>query len=158
MNKKPINIIFLDVDGVLNCSTTKERVNCYIGIEDKKVKLLKSLVDQTNAHLVLVSTWKVWWHANQEKKNKQDVLANYLDWALAKHNLKIIDKTYEYNPHHRGEGILFYLEALKRSDIDERFHMSNRNANYRLKKLILKGFLRMDGYGKLARYFFIYER
>jgi hypothetical protein len=49
-------------------------------------------------------------------------------------------------------------QCFKRSDIDERFHMSNRNANYRLKKLILKGFLRMDGYGKLARYFFICEK
>ena len=118
MKEKPINIVFLDVDGVLNCCTTKETINHYIGIEDKKVKLLKTLVDKTDAKIILVSTWKQWWHANPKNKYKQDIFANYLDNALARNNLKIIDKTYEYDLRHRGEGILYYLDNLKRSGLN----------------------------------------
>ena len=47
------------------------------------------------------------------------------------------------------------IDYFKRSDIDERFHISNRNANYRLKKLILKGLLTIDGYGKTTKYSYV---
>ena len=41
-NNSGINIIFLDVDGVLNCKETTDRCDRYIGIDDKKNKVFKT--------------------------------------------------------------------------------------------------------------------
>lgn len=113
-----INLIFLDVDGVLNCSTTKDKINGYTGIEDEKVYLLKQLVDQTNAKIVLVSTWKFYWYKEERLKNQQDELAMYLNQKLEKQGLAIYDKTVDFDVHGRGEGILEYLWRLKHMGVD----------------------------------------
>lgn len=141
MNNKPINLVFLDIDGVLNCCQTKERIDSYIGIEDKKVKLLKELVDKTDSKIILVSTWKAWWYADPSRKNRQDRSANYLDAILARHNLKIIDKTYEYNFRNRGEGILYYLDNLKRSGIEVNNYVILDDMMFDYEKLKLKNHL-----------------
>lgn len=112
-NKSGLKLIFLDVDGVLNCHSTKDRCGQYIGIEDSKVKLLKEIVDWTNAKLVLVSTWKEWWFKEDRLKDRQDDLATYLDEKLAKQGLVIYDKTNDYNSINRGKGILRYIELLE---------------------------------------------
>ncbi len=39
-----IRVIFLDVDGVLNCSSTTEVVCGFTGVEDKKIRVLKSIL------------------------------------------------------------------------------------------------------------------
>ena len=114
MNKK-IKIIFLDIDGVLNCETTKERCGPYIGIDQEKVKLLKQLVDQTKAYLVLISTWKLFWYRNPHLKEKQDDLANYLDESLRKQKLRISAKTKDIgDPFDRSLGIKELRNRLKR--------------------------------------------
>ena len=111
-NDTGMNIIFLDVDGVLNCSTTKDKCGQYTGIEDKKVELLKEIVDKTNAKLVLVSTWRFYWYKEKHLKDKQDNIANYLDQKLAKYGLEIYDKVDDYECLERGESILEYLSVL----------------------------------------------
>ncbi len=42
-----MRIIFLDVDGVLNCSSTKERFQGFIGIDDRFAKTFASLVKKS---------------------------------------------------------------------------------------------------------------
>ena len=111
-----LKLIFLDVDGVLNCRNTKDTIGHYIGIEDKKVSLLKELVDKANAKIVLVSSWKQWWF--KDFKDRQDDMANYLDMKLATQGLSIMDKTNDYNSYNRGDGILEYLWKLKRRNIE----------------------------------------
>ena len=50
--------------------------------------------------------------------SKQDELANYLDAAFAKHQMKVTAKTNDdFNPFKRGEGILNYLTFIKRNHI-----------------------------------------
>lgn len=115
--KRGINIIFLDIDGVLNSHTTAERCGQYIGIEDQKLNLLEIIVKHTKARIVLASTWKYFWRFKQEDKYRQDDLANYLDDVFAKHTLKVTAKTYEINPFKRGEGILDYLHLLKKNQV-----------------------------------------
>jgi hypothetical protein len=115
---KCMNIIFLDVDGVLNCRSTKDRCGPYIGIDDKKVALLKELVDSTDSIIVLVSSWKEWWTNNPKFKQAQDELANYLDAKLEKQGLTIADKTDDYNSYNRGDGILNYLDLQKKKGIE----------------------------------------
>ena len=133
-----INIIFLDVDGVLNAKNTKDRCGPYVGIDDQKVSYLKEIVDQTNAKIVLVSSWKEFWEKEPYKK-RQDMMANYLDNKLAKQGLKIVDKTYEpFSPYQRGEGILDYLAFLKRNEIDVHNYviLDDLSFDYRKTKLI----------------------
>ena len=110
-DNKGLNIIFLDVDGVLNCSSTKDVCVKYVGIEDNKVSLLKQIVDKSNAKIVLVSTWKEWWFKESYFKDKQDYLADYLDNKLSKQGLVIYDKT-DDELYNRGDGILEYIHRL----------------------------------------------
>ena len=111
------NIVFLDVDGVLNCKDTVDHCGPFKGIEDKKVALLKKIVESTNSRIVLVSSWKEWWYKEPELKNDQDFMATYLDMKLAKQGLTIVDKTDDYDAFDRGGGILKYIENLKRGGI-----------------------------------------
>ena len=78
-------VIFLDVDGVLN------HENSEYGLEQSHIAQLHRLVSATGAQLVLISTWKKQWYADE--KEKQDDYANFLDYQLAKWSLKISDKT-----------------------------------------------------------------
>ena len=106
MKRKNIKLIFLDIDGVLNCDTTLERCGPYIGVEQEKVKLLKELVKQTGAFIVLISTWKYYWYRNPKLKPKQDDLANYLDESFRKQGLRISAKTKDIgDPFDRSLGI-----------------------------------------------------
>lgn len=51
-------VLFLDVDGVLNCKSTKERYGGFIGIDPEKAKLLDRIVIETGCYIVLSSTWR----------------------------------------------------------------------------------------------------
>lgn len=116
-NNPRMNIIFLDVDGVLNCHSTKDRCGRYIGIDDEKVILLKELIDKTNAVVVLVSSWKEYWYKEKRLKRAQNKSANYLDEKLKKQGITIFDKTEDSNCFFRGEGVVSYLEKLSKKGI-----------------------------------------
>ncbi len=111
-------VIFLDVDGVLNCRSTKDKCGGYIGIDDNKVALLKEIVDATGAIIILVSSWKEWWTNNPRYKPNQDEMATYLDEKLAKQGLIIRDKTRDGNSLRRGKGIIRFIEMQKEIGID----------------------------------------
>ena len=97
-------IIFLDIDGVLN------HENSEYGLEQSHIAQLHRLVSATNAQLVLTSTWKKQWYIDE--KEKQDEYANFLDYQLAKWNLKISDKTID-DVIDRGQGIKAYVAEHK---------------------------------------------
>lgn len=101
-----MKIIFLDVDGVLNSNDTEDIFRGFIGLDYSGIKLLREIVDATNAEIVLVSSWKSRWY--KDHKNCQDNLANYLDQRLAEENLKILDKT-EGSSFDRGRGIIDWI-------------------------------------------------
>lgn len=100
--------IFLDIDGVLNCQTTKDYCGLWLGIDDDKIKRLHQIADTTSAQIVLTSTWKYDWY--RVEKEKQDDLANYLDRKLAAEGLEILDKTEDLWSD-RGAGILRWVKA-----------------------------------------------
>lgn len=102
------NIIFLDVDGVLNCIATEDRIKEYIGIDDVKVAVLKEIIDLMDAKIVLVSSWKGQWYPYA--KDKQDAFATILDHRLAQQGLTIVDKTIDRRGSKmRGLGILDWI-------------------------------------------------
>lgn len=109
-----MKIIFLDIDGVLNCRTSRSRCGKYIGIDTDKLLRLKKIVDSTGAKIVLVSTWKYGWQKLPMCKQLQDELANYLDKRFESVNLEVYDKTFDNSEKghlSRGEGIVYYLDG-----------------------------------------------
>lgn len=106
-----MKIIFLDIDGVLNAKDSRSRCCGYRGVDDKRVKILAKIVEETKAEIVLTSTWKEYWQKTD--KNRQGDMANYLDKKLEKYNLFIYDKTRDSENKvyfSRGESILNYLQ------------------------------------------------
>lgn len=101
-----MKVIFLDIDGVLNCQNSQSRCGGYIGIDNDKVKRLRKIVEATNARIVLVSSWKSRWE--REYKDDQNELANYLDRKLKRERLYILDKTKD-SVWNRGEGIIWWV-------------------------------------------------
>lgn len=100
-----MKVIFLDVDGVLNCGYSCSRAphGC-IGVDDDKVSLLKKIVDATGARIVLSSTWKQEW-------GKGDGIGDdgkYLIRKLAKEQLEIFDITRD-EVWDRGGGIVRWI-------------------------------------------------
>lgn len=112
-----VKLIFLDIDGVLNCSTTKDRCLFYTGVEDKKIGFLRKIVDATKAKIVLVSTWRYTWYKDPNLKSQQDELATYLDERLAEQGLSIFDKI-DNEAISRGKGVLDYISVLNSRDIE----------------------------------------
>lgn len=129
-----MKVIFLDIDGVLNtCRTHVRRKDHYIGIEQRKVLLLKQIVDATGAHIVLSSTWR----SSPDSFND----ARLCLWT---DGLVIFDVTPDYNFRRpRGHEIADWLEQHPEvthyviiDDVDE-------FANGRLRK----HFVQTDFYG-----------
>ena len=102
--------IFLDIDGVLNCSSSKSRCGSLLGVDKAKVKILAEIVDSTGADLILSSSWKVGWEPKGRYSAYDEPHAKYLDAHLKKKGgLVCKDKTRERNLAERGMGIKSYL-------------------------------------------------
>lgn len=88
------NIIFLDIDGVLNSNFWNKSHQREISdgslIDVEKIKLLAELVRSTNAEIILHSGWR-FWYDNDMKPLR--VEAQNLSELLAKEGLKIADVT-----------------------------------------------------------------
>ena len=102
-----MKVIFLDIDGVVNCWDTKERApSKVIGVEQRLIAYIKEIVDATGAKIVLSSTWRKDWAFN---------LLNGIDWdylrtEFAKQDLYFFDYTPSRKDSHRGEEIKEWLE------------------------------------------------
>lgn len=81
-----MKVIFLDIDGVLNCKSTKARCGQYIGIDTAKVKLVNAIVEKTGANIVLSSTWKEHW-------NKRTQVDKYMHNKFSKGHIEIYSCT-----------------------------------------------------------------
>ena len=53
-----MKILFLDIDGVVNCETTSQRHRGFIGIDPYMAFLVGRIVQQTDAKVVLSSSWR----------------------------------------------------------------------------------------------------
>lgn len=52
-------VLFLDIDGVVNCRTTKQRHRGFIGIDPYMAFLVGKIVMYTECEVVLSSSWRV---------------------------------------------------------------------------------------------------
>lgn len=94
--------IFLDIDGVLNCST-----GVYTFLHKDKVKILADIVKETNAEIILISSWKSKWFS--QEKHSNGAHAKVIDSVFAEFGISVADKTNDNNSWQRGKGIREYL-------------------------------------------------
>lgn len=91
-----MNIIFLDIDGVLNnfhtlkrnISNYEETGNWEINIDENKIELLSKIVEVNNAKIVLSSSWKINW---DEDNISKDLLSLFK--LFKKYNIECIGRT-----------------------------------------------------------------
>ena len=102
--RTPNKVLFLDVDGVLNNeSTNAVAPSGCTGVMDSKVKLLKEIIDETGAKVVLSSDWRLC--------DPRDVDYRYLVSKLKyKGGISIYGKTPDTSWSRRGEEILMWLD------------------------------------------------
>lgn len=111
-----MNIVFLDVDGVLNCDFTKETVTDYsgtqyTGVDDCLVENLAKIIKATNAEIVLTSSWKTCWDVTMPN-NEMEPMAKYLVLKLKKQGLHISGRTIDRENGDRGYGIRRWLKRF----------------------------------------------
>ena len=88
-----MKIIFLDVDGVLNCRGTKAKCEGFTGIDKKKVALLKQIIDQTDAKVVLSSTWRLGYVKSYDGYREMQHSRKYLERKFKECNVPIYSVT-----------------------------------------------------------------
>lgn len=105
-----MKVIFLDIDGVVNCYDTKERApSKVIGVEQRLIAHIKEIVDATGAKLVLSSTWRKDWAF--DLMDGKDW--HYLRDEFAKQDLYFMDYTPSRRDSHRGEEIKEWLTSTE---------------------------------------------
>ena len=113
-----VSILFLDIDGVLNCSSTGYSPLGVRDIDDDKLCLLKEIIDQTKAKILLISSWKDEWYRDPAKKSLQSDTANYLDEKFAQYGLKLFGKVPDVDFGGRGKSIREYLRRVREKGIE----------------------------------------
>ena len=106
-----MNIIFLDIDGVLNCTKfRKDRLlsgDYSVAIEPRLLLLLKQLVVITNSSIVLISSWRKYWIP----EGCVDSAGQKIEKALASTGLSILDKTPVLNNGSRSQEVERWLKT-----------------------------------------------
>lgn len=129
----PMKLIFLDVDGVLNASFTKETLYGFVFVVDSKLELLKQLIDQTEAKVVLSSTWRQGWKDLDEGLDTIDskFFVGLRD-KLLEHGIELLDYTpiTDGGMNRRGEEIDMWLKDWKGEPIESMVILDDLNGRY----------------------------
>ena len=64
-------VLFLDIDGVVNCATTSQRHRGYIGIDPVMAFLVGKIVLDTGCRVVLSSSWRTFHDDGIEEISRQ---------------------------------------------------------------------------------------
>ena len=110
-----MKVIFLDFDGVLNCSTSKSRVPFpkepnvwYVGLDSNKLWNLAKIIQETDAKIVLTTTWREHYEVGAYKQT--DPVGKYMNNKFRKFGLKIYDKIQRGKRFDRGRGVNVWLD------------------------------------------------
>lgn len=71
-----MKVLFLDIDGVVNCVTTSQRHRGFIGIDPYMAALVRRIVDATGCQVVLSSSWR---HFPDGRKEVEQQVCPILD-------------------------------------------------------------------------------
>jgi len=98
-------VIFLDVDGVLNCDKTeRETKTGYLFVGSRKIKRLKRIIEETGAAVVFSSDWR---YNRDDPDRNGDFLE--LKNELRRYGIEIQDFTPELAWSNRGKEIDLWL-------------------------------------------------
>ena len=86
-----MKFIFLDIDGVLNNAKSRRETFAPTILDDKNLKNLQTIVDNTGAKIILISSHKDGWTGVGDKR--QSEAAKYIDKKFADFNVKVFGKT-----------------------------------------------------------------
>jgi hypothetical protein len=103
-----MKVIFLDIDGVLN-SRRYDRERAFgdgNNIDVSRLPLLREIVEQTGARIVLTSTWRVHWDASPALC---DEIGKGLTALFAEYGLGLFDKTPVLSASDRAEEVSAWL-------------------------------------------------
>lgn len=65
-----MKVLFLDIDGVVNCSTTAQRSGYFIGIDPYMALMIDRIIQATGCKVVLSSSWRHFTGGTDEVRNK----------------------------------------------------------------------------------------
>lgn len=103
-----MKVIFLDIDGVLNSSVyDRQRTDGDGNIDKTRLALIRTLVDETGAKIVLSSSWRNHWEKNP---NECDEIGKSINSDFADEKLEIYDKTPKVGYLERSEEIRMWLK------------------------------------------------
>lgn len=117
-----MKVIFVDVDGVMNCITTKAKIEGYIFVDDEKIELLKEIIDRTGAKVVLSSTWRYGWYAMEHIENPDEGdlrnirMFKALRDKLLEFGIELLGYTDNFG--HRGAEISAWLKSWQGEPIE----------------------------------------
>lgn len=146
-----MKIIFLDIDGVLN-STTSSIIRHHLGINDnmhyvskENFNLLKLLVDESNAHIVISSTWRKDRGFIEEAQNEEEIVEIFKNffkengWEKA----PIIGITSNLSGF-RGEEVATYLDKISKTEIVDDYMIIDDDSDFILSELNEMNPVRLD--------------
>lgn len=132
-----MKIIFLDIDGVLNCRWCKNFIDGYHFVMDEKILLLKQLVDRTGAKIVLSSTWRFGWIYMDAYTSENDVFQQReirhfiaLREKLQEFGLEIFSRTPVSELNFRGLEIDQWLQEWEEERIESFVILDDMNGRY----------------------------
>lgn len=106
-----MKVIFLDIDGVLNYKNFKKVVCGFIFVDDEKVKLLKKIIDRTEAKIVLSSSWRMdRFYESKREKPRDYNLYQRLVKKLKEYDLTIYSHTPILTGGYRGKEICQWIQ------------------------------------------------
>lgn len=97
-----MKVLFLDIDGVVNCATTSQRHRGMIGIDPYMAILVDRIIQATECKVVLSSSWRVW------PEGREEVKAQVCDFIDVTPNMPISGGQEAME---RGKEIQFWLDA-----------------------------------------------
>ena len=109
-----MKIIFLDIDGVLNSARyDRIRMENQGNIDETRLILLKRVVDETGALIVLSSSWRKYWEKDEVLC---DEIGREINAAFAQYGLAVYDKTACLASNDRAAEIRMWLKS--RGDVE----------------------------------------
>lgn len=112
-----MKVIFLDIDGVLNGLGSESRCCGCLGIDDDKVKRLAKIINETDACIVLSSTWRHDWE-RVESLEDLSTMGAYMVRKLKRERIHILSKTDDISPEKRGVEIKKWLDDAKKDGVE----------------------------------------
>lgn len=106
-----MKVIFLDIDGVLNFIGCKEKINGIYFVNNNKIKLLKEIIDQTGAKIVLSSKWRYGWFDRDKGINsiRSEDFAK-LEEKLEEFGIEFLSRTPRTQDGRRGNEIKQWID------------------------------------------------